>query len=335
VRLYYHCDGRTNVARLTAAAQTVVESYESDPYGNVTIKDQAGSPASTSPVGNPFVFQRRRHDAESGLLYFRARHYDPQRGHWLQRDPLGFKDSANAHESFVSNPVHFLDPLGTEVKVYHQGNASTPSGEGATGACVEYRLYGNDSSKSHIVSLVTYILFPIMDANGKLGPPEIEFLLEFSKKDSAGTAGDSHAAVSPAGSEKDGPCGFLALIILQSWESNVKYASDSQTAGSWNGSWSSSYPPPSDGGPPPSGPVTYDPGPEPPANAKLWFTIIEVNWCALGQFQVTPYGKPPESGGGTPTPPESGGGTPTPPGGTAGPTGGKEHWHGKRRMREW
>ena len=133
VRLFYHCDGRTNVAWITAAAQNVVESYESDPYGNVTIKNQGGSSVSTSPVGNPFVFQRRRHDAESGLMYFRARHYDPQRGHWMQRDPLGFGPGANWREFCSSSPVARRDPLGmcdedcpTEHYVFSSADESKP-----------------------------------------------------------------------------------------------------------------------------------------------------------------------------------------------------------------
>jgi RHS repeat-associated protein len=112
VRLFYHYDGRGNVARLTAAAQTVVESYESDPYGNVTMKDKNGSGVSSTQVGNPFIFQRRRHDVETGLMYFRARMYDPMRGHWLQRDPLGFLDGPSQREFVSSNPANVSDPTG-------------------------------------------------------------------------------------------------------------------------------------------------------------------------------------------------------------------------------
>jgi RHS repeat-associated protein len=114
VRLFYHYDGRSNLVRLTAATQTTVESYESDPYGNVSIKDKNGSGVSTTQVGNPFVFQRRRHDVETGLMYFRARMYDPMRGHWLQRDPLGFQPGANWMEFVSCNPVNIADPLGLD-----------------------------------------------------------------------------------------------------------------------------------------------------------------------------------------------------------------------------
>jgi RHS repeat-associated protein len=112
VRLYYHFDSRSNVARLTAASQAVVESYEYDPYGIISIKDKSGSGVSDTQVGNPFDFQRRRRDGEAGLMYFRARMYHPTSGHWLQRDPLGFVPGANWHEFESSNAPSRLDPFG-------------------------------------------------------------------------------------------------------------------------------------------------------------------------------------------------------------------------------
>ena len=46
-------------------------------------------------------------------MYYRARHYDPSAGHWLQRDPIGFEgDSANLHQVMSSNPVSRVDPYG-------------------------------------------------------------------------------------------------------------------------------------------------------------------------------------------------------------------------------
>jgi len=115
-RFYYHYDGRTNVARLTDPDEAVVESYETDPYGQVSTKDKSGSCVSTTQVGNPFTFQRRRLDDETGLMYFRARHYDPVTGHWLQRDPLGFEPGPNWHEFESCNPVNREDPFGLDDK---------------------------------------------------------------------------------------------------------------------------------------------------------------------------------------------------------------------------
>jgi RHS repeat-associated protein len=115
IRLYYHYDARGNVACLTAAAQTVVESYEYDPYGNLTsIRDKNGSTVSATQVGNPFDFQGRRRDYETGLMYFRTRMYDSSGGHWLQRDSVGLDPSANWHEFESSDPAGNSDPMGTQ-----------------------------------------------------------------------------------------------------------------------------------------------------------------------------------------------------------------------------
>ncbi len=114
VRLFYHFDGRTNVIALTDPSESIVESYECDPYGNLSIKDKNGSGVSVSQVRNPFVFQRRRHDSEAGLMYFRSRHYDPEAGQWLQRDPLGYKAGANLHEAWECSPTNRVDPLGLD-----------------------------------------------------------------------------------------------------------------------------------------------------------------------------------------------------------------------------
>jgi len=51
------------------------------------------------------------------LLYARARHYDPEHGRWLQRDPLGFIDGPNLYEAFGGNTLVHADPLGLRYKI--------------------------------------------------------------------------------------------------------------------------------------------------------------------------------------------------------------------------
>ena len=42
--------------------------------------------------------------------------YSPTLGRWVQQDPAGYVDGLNLYESAVSNPIGFLDPLGTAVR---------------------------------------------------------------------------------------------------------------------------------------------------------------------------------------------------------------------------
>jgi hypothetical protein len=42
----------------------------------------------------------------------RARHYDPQTGHFLQRDPMQYEDSVNLYAAMANNPSSYRDPTG-------------------------------------------------------------------------------------------------------------------------------------------------------------------------------------------------------------------------------
>jgi RHS repeat-associated protein len=48
----------------------------------------------------------------SGLLYMRARYYDPDTGRFLSEDPLGLEGGVNLYVYAGNNPVMFVDPEG-------------------------------------------------------------------------------------------------------------------------------------------------------------------------------------------------------------------------------
>lgn len=79
----------------------------------------AAPPGSTAPprlarsaVGSPFLFHGQYFDYDAGLLYLRARFYDPYTGSFLQQDPEGYEDSINLYAAFGHNPVSLRDPTG-------------------------------------------------------------------------------------------------------------------------------------------------------------------------------------------------------------------------------
>jgi RHS repeat-associated protein len=97
-------------------AQTVSFVY-SPIEGTVLLQAQPlGSTApqrsARSTVGSPFLFQGQYFDYDAGLLYLRARFYDPFTGHFLQRDPNEYEDSVNLYAGFAQNPVTLRDPSG-------------------------------------------------------------------------------------------------------------------------------------------------------------------------------------------------------------------------------
>ena len=84
-----------------------------------TVFHQAVSPTTTAPatlarsgVGSPFLFHGQYFDYESGLIYLRARWYDPFSGMFFEPDPMGYADSVNHYAGMANNPVSLRDPTG-------------------------------------------------------------------------------------------------------------------------------------------------------------------------------------------------------------------------------
>ena len=61
----------------------IVEQYEYDPFGKQSVYDGTGNALGGSAYGVVYGFQGRRHDAETGLMYFRNRYYDPHLGRFF------------------------------------------------------------------------------------------------------------------------------------------------------------------------------------------------------------------------------------------------------------
>jgi len=78
-KFYTHQDARKSVVAVTDDAANVVERNVYDDFGNTSRANN---------VDNPYLFQGRRFDPETGFYYFRNRYYDPSSGRFLQRDPV-------------------------------------------------------------------------------------------------------------------------------------------------------------------------------------------------------------------------------------------------------
>jgi len=94
-------NGQGDVAILTDNAGNTVASYIFDAYGNTD---------SENTVYNPFGYRGEYSDAESGLIYLRARMYDPSTGRFINEDPI--RDGLNWYVYCGNNPVMFVDPWG-------------------------------------------------------------------------------------------------------------------------------------------------------------------------------------------------------------------------------
>ena len=50
--------------------------------------------------------------SETGFYYYRARYYDPERGRFLQVDPIGYARGMNRYQYCKNNPINLIDPFG-------------------------------------------------------------------------------------------------------------------------------------------------------------------------------------------------------------------------------
>jgi len=109
---FYHQNHLGSVVAVTDDNGNVAEQYEYNAYGKVTIYDTNFNTQTTSTINNPYLFTGRRFDPESNLYYYRARHYAPATGRFMQRDPLGYVDGMNLFDYVGGNGINWVDPLG-------------------------------------------------------------------------------------------------------------------------------------------------------------------------------------------------------------------------------
>jgi RHS repeat-associated protein len=106
---YFHNDLAGSPVAASDSSGTIIwrESYR--PYGERLTNASASQDNSQWYTGH-------RQDAESGLVYMGARHYDPLIGRFLSIDPAPFTEgnphSFNRYAYANNNPVKFVDPDG-------------------------------------------------------------------------------------------------------------------------------------------------------------------------------------------------------------------------------
>jgi RHS repeat-associated protein len=103
---YYHPDHLGSVPALTDSDGGVTDTYDYDAYGNRLA-------SSTGTTYNPFGYTGQYTDVESGLLYLRARYYDPSTQQFLTVDPL-VAQTEQAYAYVAGNPTNLTDPSGLQ-----------------------------------------------------------------------------------------------------------------------------------------------------------------------------------------------------------------------------
>ena len=109
---FYHTDHLGSVRLLTDAAGAVANAYDYDAFGNLEA-------TSFETVVSPYAFTARERDPESGLMFYRARYYDPRIGRFISEDPIGFAgEDLNLYRYVFNGSVNMIDPNGNSIFSY-------------------------------------------------------------------------------------------------------------------------------------------------------------------------------------------------------------------------
>jgi RHS repeat-associated protein len=106
---------------LTDSAANIIETYDTDAYGNTLIFTAPGTAENwwaddavqSDNATCEFIFTGRRRDSESSMYFFRTRYYGALLGRLVARDLRLYRGSKwNLYEFVRSRPLSWLDPMG-------------------------------------------------------------------------------------------------------------------------------------------------------------------------------------------------------------------------------
>lgn len=113
-QFFYHLNELNSVEAITNQQGRLVEKYDYDVYGKMSIYDSLNNPISGSIAGNRFGFTGQEYDSATGKYKFFFREYNPETGLFSQRDLIGYADGMGMYQYVHNNPANGVDVLGLE-----------------------------------------------------------------------------------------------------------------------------------------------------------------------------------------------------------------------------
>ncbi|EDN70913.1 protein containing RHS repeats [Beggiatoa sp. PS] len=108
---WYHHNFKGDVSGLTKHNGNSQHNYRYDPYGGVVPEN-----GNFTDPHNHYTLTDKEYDESMGLVWFGARHYDPETGVWLTQDSYRgvIDDPMSLHRSMyvADNPINYIDEYG-------------------------------------------------------------------------------------------------------------------------------------------------------------------------------------------------------------------------------
>jgi RHS repeat-associated protein len=148
---YFVTDHLGTTRALTDASGNVTSSLSYDSFGNIN----SGS------VPTRYTYTGREADADTGLLYYRARWYEPKEGRFISEDPIGLSGGINLYAYVRNNPQRWQDPMGEDILGIAFGGSGF-AGYGGMGSAVGgsgSTLYGYNSADGTVGTTSSYGYF--------------------------------------------------------------------------------------------------------------------------------------------------------------------------------
>ena len=124
----------------------VYESYRYSAFGETEEQETI----------NPWRFSSKRHDDETGFIYFGRRYYDAETGRWVTPDPIGREGGPNLYAYVMNGPLTHIDLYGLYSVSTQSDNSFSRFFEGLSRLLTEII-----TIPGQIISLVGYHLVPI------------------------------------------------------------------------------------------------------------------------------------------------------------------------------
>lgn len=104
---YYHKDHLGSSTYITDSLASVTQHTEYSPYGELLVEELG------STWSQPYRFNAKELDDETGLYYYGARYYDPRLSVWHGTDPFEEKyPNVSSYAYCLNNPILFIDNNG-------------------------------------------------------------------------------------------------------------------------------------------------------------------------------------------------------------------------------